>query len=1033
MSLYGSLYSSVAGLRSQSNKIGIISDNISNVNTIGYKQNQGQFETLVTNSGLVSDYSPGGVLALNRQLVSKQGLIQGTDNSTDVAITGKGFFVVNTAVDSTGNVQFTRAGSFRQDSLGNFRNASGFYLQGWPLDREGRLPGEPGNINTNSSSNITSLETVNIQQATGSAAQTTTVELSANLKASQVVLPGADATAAMDPNTDNVDRPAKSIIVPGVLDGTTLSDNVNSLQRGDKFLVTTGSGLSYTYRYGGFTYGRDVTSGANGDSGTAVLASPITLANVPFTTSLGSQTVTVTSLSAHGLQTGDVVTISGVGSTVNGIPASDLNQKFVVTKTGARTFTIDVSTTASLITAGTGGSSGLSAVSRPYAGNILDASTETQRLLGTTGTSGIRSDALSFTITTATTGTVTFSYTTSTPNAQLRQFNTLSNLADAINAVAGLTARVSGGRLFVGAADANEAITFANGSAVGDSGPPVKEGIDWVRELGLRSILVGDDRFNSLQSLASLINSSSGLDASISNSLTEATLRINVEDPLDTISFADLSVSAALTAFTSTTPFTTTNGSTAVTINHPSPHGFKTGDIVTLDPTGFTGYPSAVTATGKFATTNTSTTVVVSKAAHGFSNGQVIHIDPSQITGYPGGNIGGIPLTDFDGNFTVANVAAGTFEITVATAATSTVAAGGAGGTFVAGPTFNGVPYTDFNDTFEITVTGPSTYTVNVAHAATSSGSAGAAGLVVTPPNNSGSVLAELGLVDSLSGGAFVVQTLGPLGPEYDSTDSDKNMASGNITPQYSQNIRIYDSLGTGHDLKVTFVKVSVNTWAAEIFAATTSEVSSTFADGLLTSGTLTFNGDGSLRSVSTGLAAAVNIPWTSGAVQSAVTFNWGTAGEPFGTPGATVIGKTDGMTQFDAAYKINFANQNGASVGQLISVTFDEDGFVIANFNNGESQRLYKIPIADFSNPDQLEATTGNVFQQSANSGEPNLKEAGTNGAGTIQPSALESSTVDLSQELTDLIVAQRAYQANTKLITTADNLLEVLNNTIR
>lgn len=1029
MSLYGSLYSSVAGLRGQSNKVGVISDNIANVNTVGYKQTQAGFESLVTNSGLASIYSPGGVLSQNRALISKQGLVQGTDTATDIAIAGRGFFVVQDSLESDASTLYTRSGAFRQDSLGNFRNTAGFYLLGWPLDREGRLPGEPGNLNTNSINNLTSLEPINVLTATGTATETTKVELSANLTASETIYPGAEATADMDALTVNEELPAKTIIVPGYLDGTALTGNINSIERGDKFRITSGSGLSYTYRYGGFTYSRNISTAANGDSGQGLRASPLTLLANPFATTNTSKTVTVTAAN-HGLSTGDVVTLSGQAATLNGIPASDFNQKFVVTVTTADAFTIQVSTAATAT--GSGGTTGLSLVTRPFAGNILDSTSSTSRFLATTGTSSFNTSSLSFTITTETTGTVTFTYTNSTANAQLKQFNTLENLADAINAVTGLSARVSGNRLYVGAVDANEAVTFANGSVTGTgSGTSTLAGIDWVREIGLENIAAGESRFNSLESLEELVNASSGLTGTLNNPLTEATLDINIEDPLDTISFTDLPASSALTAFTTATPFSTTISSKTVTVTHPSPHGLTSGDVVTLNPTSFTGYPSTSSATNAFTTTNASTTVTVTKTAHGYVNGQVIFIDPSSVTGYPTGFINGVPISSLEGNFTIANVTANTFDITVDSAANAT-GAGGAGN-FLASPTFNGIPYSDFNGRFEVTVTGPSTYTVQVVHAATSTGATGATGLIVTPPNNRGSVLAELGLVTTLNGAAYTVQSLGPLGPEYAATDSDKNMAGGEITPQFSQNLRIYDALGSGHDLKVAFIKVAVNTWAAEIFATDDTEVTASLANGLLGYGTLTFNGDGSLRSVSSGLSNEIAVTWANGATAGAVTFNWGTAGEPFGTTGATVIGKTDGMTQFDAVYRVNFVNQNGAAVGQLVSVTFTEEGFVVANYNNGESQQLYKVPIADFSNPDQMQAISGNVYTQTNDSGEPNLREAGTSGAGKIQSSALETSNVELADQLTDLIVAQRAYQANTKLITTADNLLEELNNTLR
>ncbi len=1009
MSLYGALYSGVSGLKAQSNKIGVISDNISNVNTIGYKGGQGDFETLVTNANSNTTYSPGGVLGGSRQLISKQGLLQSTDSPTDIAISGGGFFIVNQTVDGTGQILYTRAGSFRQDSTGNFQNAGGFFLQAWPLDREGRLPGEPGNLNTTSSANLSSLKTVNVQNLTGVAAATTNISLGANLQSSQTVYPGAAGVTTMDAlHTANFGVKAKDILVPG---------GVNSLTRGDKFVVSTGAGLSYTYRYGGFTFGRDVSNAANGDSGQALLTSPVTLGSLPFATTSGSNTVTVTQTAhglatgavvtlagntaaingipasefngsyvvtvvnansftfttstsaaaqtlaanpisttngsttvtitqaAHGLATGASVTLAGVAGAINGIPAAELNATHTITVTGANTYTITTTTAATstatgggaLVTAfaNTSGAGTITNTTRPFVGNVLDATSATTPFLGTTGTSGFTAASLSFTITTPSVGTATFTYTSSSPNAQLGQFNTLNNLASAISAVSGLSARVVSNRLYVSATDANESVVFANGSTIGISGPPVQAGLDWVRELGLADLGIGTDRFSTLEGLATLVNASSGLTATIENALSAATLNINVNDPLDTITFADKPVAAALTAFVSATPFTTTNGSTTVTVSHPSPHGFTTGDIVTLSDL------------------NT-------------------------------------------------------------------------------GP-YNGIPDNDLAGNFVITVTSPTTYTITVDTAATSSGAAGDTGLIVTPPNNSGSILAELGLVDSLNGDPYTPQTTGAIGPAYDPNNSAKNMASGAIPAQFSRPIRVFDALGTGHDLSLNFLKTGTNTWAIEIFALPETDVTSALPDGQIASGTVTFNGDGSLRSVSASLSQDVAITWTNGAAASTVSFDWGTAGQPFGTPNASTIGKTDGLSQFNSAYRVNFANQNGAPVGELTSVAINDEGYIIASYSNGETQRLFRIPLADFANPDQLRSISGNVYAQTSDSGEVNLSQAGASGVGKIASASLEASNVELADQLTDMIVAQRAYQANTKVISTADNLLQDLNRILQ
>jgi flagellar hook protein FlgE len=1018
MSLYGALYSGVSGLKGQSNKIGIISDNISNVNTVGYKGNRGGFESLVTSSANVSDFSPGGVLGASQQLVNKQGLLQSTDSPTDIAISGDGFFVVNQQNDSQGQVYYTRSGSFTQDSTGNFRNAAGYFLQAWPLDREGRLPGETGNLNTNSNANISSLTTVNVTNVTGVAAATSKVTVGANLNSAQVAYAGAAGTLTPDAfDLANAGIASKDIIVPGGVNFAT--GGVNSLTRGDRITITTGSGLSYTYRYSGFTYGREVTApSSTGDNGRAVLVSPTPISssavNVSNVANInGSNTLTVTTSAAHGLAVGDGVTLAGVGtvgglavngnyvvasvinstnytvthasagtggasgavgtsttlpftvpansnvvtvrqvghglvdgevvqltgaSALNGITANDLNSTFVVDVIDPDHYKITTASSAGASPAVSvgGGAGSVSATTRLFSGTIMDASNATTRFLANTGTTPFSTSALKFTITTTATGTVTFTYTSASPNAQLGQFNTLNNLADAINAVTGLSARVSGGRLYVGATDANAAITFANGASVGTAGPPVQWGIDWVRELGFANLGTGSDRFASLDGLKALVNSSSGLTGTISSPLSSASLKINVNNPLDTITFSDFAdpASVALTA-----PFSTTGTSGVVTVTLPSAPTppYVTGDVVDM---------------GTLA----------------------------------GGPYDGIAAANLSGKFVITVLNATTFTIT---AKNNAVATSGASNI---GPSFS-----------------------------------------MVPPKNYGSLVAELGLVPSLNNATYTTQSTAVLGPAYDPTDSTKNIAGGAITAQFSRPIRVYDSLGTGHDLNISFIKTDVNTWAVEVYAANASEITTALPNGQVATGNVTFNGDGSLQSVDNSLLNPPDITWTNGAVSSNISFDWGSAGSPFGTVGASTIGKTDGLSQFNSAYRVNFVNQNGAPVGDLTSVSITEEGFVVASYSNGQTQNLFKIPLADFANPNQLSTSSGNVFLQSAQSGEVNLRQPGTSGVGKIASSSLEQSNVELADQLTDMIVAQRAYQANTKVISTTDQLLSQLNDILR
>ena len=1032
MSLYGALFAGVSGLTAQANSIGVVSDNIANVNTVGFRALESTFSTLVTNSGTIS-HSPGGAQGGTRTSVSLQGLLQTTTSNTDIAISGDGFFAVNTQPDGTGSINYTRAGSFREDSLGNFVNSGGFFLQGFPLDREGRLPGEPGNANTTSVSSLAALETVNVSSFTGAAAATTSIAVSANLNQAATQFQGAGATVAFDSNSpSNFQISSNEIIVPS---------STNSLTSGDRFTLDTGNGLSQTFRYGGFTFSRDITNGAVGDSGVNTGISPVALGENPFTTTNASQTVSVRQ-GNHGLETGEVITLSGVvggiNSEVNGIPASDLNQSFVITVIDEDNFEIQTANAANA--GGAGGGTGIQSDFREFTGNIFDANTASSNFLSST--TGFSNDALTFTVTTNATGTSTFTYTSGTPNSQLGQFNNLNNLATAISNVNGLTARIVNNQLFVSADDANEAITFANGSntSVG-SGSTLSRGLDWVGELGLANVSTGFNRFSTLDGLSNVINGTPGFSATINNSNSAASLDINVDDPLDTLTLNDFPVNnvPAIVFGGAESPFGTTIGSSEVTITFPTAHGFSANDIVTLDPSSIPGFPSAAEIVGSlpplpgqgaFSTVDGSNLVTVTQAGHTFSPGDEVGFDVTTIAGFPNGSIGGIPLTEFNDLVTITAVgvpSADDFTFAVNSNATATGVDSAVSGNFTASPTINGIPLTDIAGSFEISNVTTNAFVIDVGTAATSIGNEIVDGLSISTPTNGGSVLAELGVVASLNSAAFTgAQSTGSLGPSYDPLNPDTNIAGGNVTPEFPINVPIFDSLGAGHDIQVAFLPTGVNTFAVEVFALNPDEVSDSFPNGQLASGSITFNGDGSLASVDASLSAPIEIIWTNGAEPSSITLDLGTAG-PVGT------GDTDGLSQFDATNELNFANQNGVPVGELIGVEIGNDGIVTATFSNGETQDLYQIPLADFSNPDGLESVTGNVFTETNDSGTVALRLPGASGVGTLQASALEQSNVELSEELTGMIIAQRSYQANTRVVTTSDELLEELNNILR
>lgn len=243
------------------------------------------------------------------------------------------------------------------------------------------------------------------------------------------------------------------------------------------------------------------------------------------------------------------------------------------------------------------------------------------------------------------------------------------------------------------------------------------------------------------------------------------------------------------------------------------------------------------------------------------------------------------------------------------------------------------------------------------------------------------------------------------------------DMAAGTVTPQFERSVEIFDSKGGSRTLTFGFVRddsAPANEWSVEVYVRPASDV--TNANGLVSSGTMSFNTDGSFAS--TTLPATLNITTYAaslGISSSSIALNFGGAGQ------------TNGMTQFDADYDFR-STANGAVFGSVSGVAIGDDGVVTALFTNGARKDIFKLPLAIFSNPNGLDAKTGNAWLETQTSGGFTLQEAGKGGSGLVAPGALESSTVDLANEFTNMIVTQRAYSAGTRVITTADDMLDEL-----
>ena len=167
-----------------------------------------------------------------------------------------------------------------------------------------------------------------------------------------------------------------------------------------------------------------------------------------------------------------------------------------------------------------------------------------------------------------------------------------------------------------------------------------------------------------------------------------------------------------------------------------------------------------------------------------------------------------------------------------------------------------------------------------------------------------------------------------------------------------------------------------------------------------------------------------MKIEWANGAENMNNDYKQGTSIKL----GMGNVETNDGLTSLSGSFTTNYIKQDGAKFGSYSGVSINENGVVTALFDNGETRPIAILPLATFANANGMEALTGNSWIETDRSGQPLLKMAGTNGAGEIASNSLESSTVDLATEFSNMIVTQRAYSAATKIITTADEMLDEL-----
>ena len=754
MPIFQALNTGISGMRAHNNALSVISDNVANINTVGYKRINATFQNLVADDSGPYGYAPGGAAFRNRSLNHAQGIISLTGSSTDIAISGTGFLAVRDAANS-GNLFYTRAGSFQPDKNGDFRNGAGYFLQGWLLDSEGNLPSDLSTPTVQPGTGIGGLVTVNPQSITLSPVATTLIALRTNLDGTQASTAGATVTLEANLNAAQIALPSGNVGMAG---------NLNPLQ------------TAYSLPYDATVSATNMASGA---------------------------------VTPHFSRSISVIDNTGTSRTID----------IGFLKTAANTWAVEV-------------------YARP-----ATSVTQTDGLLAS--------------------GTLTFDST-----------GALGTVSPALSAPVSAAWNNAGGA-------SNINFQFAAGSNFAG----------FTQRTGVNSFSY-DATANYDPSSATLSMAGGGITPHYTSTVTVP----DDAGTLRTLTLGYLKVG---------------DNKWAVEV-----YGLNPGDV-----TAPAGRPAGQAAFGT-ATFN--------------ANGSLASISPS-----------------LDAPTTVgwnANAPANSVLIDWAW-----------GDAPVRGLTQNSAAFS------------------SIASA----------------------------IVD------------------YDPDLSVKNMASGAVPADFETPVTVVDATGVEHTLKISYLKTANNNWAVEIYGSPASDVAGT--NPQIASGTLTFNGDGTLASISPSLSAALSVNWASGESNS-LTFDWGNPGAQPGTVGATVIGDSSGLSQLSRDFQASFT-QNGYGVSNLRSIRITDDGFVVADYENNVSRALYKVPLATFTEQNELTSISGNVFAQSTLSGsllfiQPNRSEEGSKLVG----GALENSNVETEDQLVDMITAQRAYQHNSKTVTTTDSMLQSL-----
>jgi flagellar hook protein FlgE len=278
-------------------------------------------------------------------------------------------------------------------------------------------------------------------------------------------------------------------------------------------------------------------------------------------------------------------------------------------------------------------------------------------------------------------------------------------------------------------------------------------------------------------------------------------------------------------------------------------------------------------------------------------------------------------------------------------------------------------------------------------------------------------------------------------------TGTNFSIADPTGTSNFSTSMTVYDSLGNSHLFTTYFTKAGSNTWNYNVTANSNDVVTANYNGANIDAtlgitrvgaGTLTFGTDGTLDRESvalrfdTGTAAGtagtvpgqLQVDFNGATADQLITYNYGTSVTTEGGNGL------DGTTQFGSQSAVVQLTQDGYAAGSLQAFSVDGNGVINGRFSNGQLRALAQVVLARFPDPLGLTRTGNNTFAESGNSGQPVTGVPESAGLGKLKSNTLELSNVDLGESFIDMIAAQRGFQANSRVITTSDEILQELVN---